>query len=170
MRIKIINISDANNPTINTLNCTAPMAQSKVYSMTIIELAVAIQLFELNLLVVNKPIIINIIRFAGTPTVKLSRAFPCIIISVMKIPIAAPQPPISGPNIAANTAGIITAIPQNLTTPIIGVKIPKNVRKPMAAYRAAFNEVIVSSRVRGIGFIKPYSTHINCRTKFQNKF
>ncbi len=43
----------------------------------------------------------------------------------MNIPIAAPNPPTAGPNIAAKTAGITTAIPQNLTTPTIGVNIPK---------------------------------------------
>ncbi len=87
--------------------------------------AEAIQDFGLSLLLDRIPITVNMAKLAGTPTVRLRSASPWTTMSLMNMPIAAPIPPTAGPNTAAKTAGITTAMPQNLTTPTIGANIPK---------------------------------------------
>lgn len=71
----------------------------------------------------------NIMKFGGTPAMRLKTGLPCASMSLAKMPMAADVPPTQGPNSAANIAGI-TAAGQNATP----MKVrPKSVRRPMTA-------------------------------------
>ena len=102
-------------------------------------------------------------KFAGVPLQRVSIGVPYLIILAIKVPIAAPIPPIHGPNKTAKIAGIKTA---GLSCIINPVGIYAVIREPIQ-YSPA--QVAVNATSLLPNFIKT-PTSLSILLKFKHSF